>query len=210
MKNKIISILLINILLLNYFFAINSVIAYTRDGGNNLNTIATIINDDIWLDAEYNAYNKGVPYTNVDIYDYETSVKKQCTGNGNPILYEGNENKYYYTLHKYNWGEVSSQILCYTIRIGAGEKKLENIATFIFRDSVIYNGKKYDFKMNIKEINSTGNTEEQEVAVRTATDRIAAIEIPLNSFFIIIFVLLFLSFFKTANFTAQYLIFSLC
>ena len=136
-KKKIIIFLIVVLFFTNIIFIVEAANpTFTREDGQNLNDIATIINDDIWLDAEYNAYNMSVPYTNVDIYDYETAVKKQSTGNGNSISYEENENKYYYTLHKYNWGETSAQILCYTIKIGAGDKKVENVATFIFRDSV--------------------------------------------------------------------------
>ena len=53
MKKKILAIILITLLIFtNYSF----VLGYTREGGQNLNNIARIIDDDIYLDGEYNMY----------------------------------------------------------------------------------------------------------------------------------------------------------
>lgn len=126
---------------------------YTRDGGERIDSIATMINDDLYLDVDYNAYNVKVNTSDIEIYDYESTTRKQSTGNGTPILYSENTNKYYLKAN------TTQRIMFYSFKLGTGSQKYENIATVIYKNAIVYNGRKYNVKMNIKEINKIGNSE---------------------------------------------------
>lgn len=96
MKKKIITIFLILALLLtNFAFEIHAIsTAYTRTGGTRVDSIATKITDDLYLDGDYSAYTNEVNTKDIEIYDYESNVRKTYTGNANPTYFDDTPNKY--------------------------------------------------------------------------------------------------------------------
>ena len=71
---------------------------YIREGGQRLDSIATFIGEDVYLDGQYNIHSNGSLNSDMEIYDYESNIKKQCTGDSNPIQYSENKDKYYLPL----------------------------------------------------------------------------------------------------------------
>ena len=161
MQKKIISIILIIALLMpNVVFAADTVeLLYTRTGGAALNTIATIKSDDIWLEGDYSAQSKTTKLDNIKIYNYNgTTEQTYDTANSDtPIAYsETTKNNYYYFARQ----EGDYDYLFYTIKLGTGDQEFQNIATVIYDDEIVYAGKTYDMKLNIKEIRKTGDSEQ--------------------------------------------------
>ena len=97
MKKKIIAIVLVLVLLLtNYTFetqARNE--ALTRTGGTRVDSIATKITDDLYLDGDYNAYSNQVSTDAIEIYNYESNVRKTYTGNSTITYFDDTPNQYY-------------------------------------------------------------------------------------------------------------------
>ena len=77
MKKRILPIFLIIILIFtNYSIAVE----YTREGGQTLDNIATKITDDLYLEDEYSAYTNYCTAKDIEIFDYESNVKKVNMG----------------------------------------------------------------------------------------------------------------------------------
>ena len=149
MKKKILAIILITLLIFtNYSF----VLGYTREGGQNLNNIARIIDDDIYLDGEYNMYGVNVPVSNIKIYEYNSTVEKTIYTSEEelPENNNNNNNALFYQEHD-NSGDYFA-----AIRLDSGEQTRTNLATVIYKNAIIKNGLYYDVKINFKEIHKTG------------------------------------------------------
>lgn len=76
MKKKILPIFLIIIILLtNYSIAVE----YTREGGTCVNSIATVIDEDTYLDAKYNAksFNNS---SDIKVYEFNSNTEQICSG----------------------------------------------------------------------------------------------------------------------------------
>ena len=149
MKKRILPILLIIILLLtNYSIAVE----YTRTGGTNVNSIAAVIGEDTYLDAKYNA--KSLYSSNIKIYEFNSNAEQVCTGYEDTWTSTAySKNKYYI---KFDNTDQNYQFIYYAINLAAGDVKLENVATIVYKNALIYNGNTYDVKLNIKEINKIG------------------------------------------------------
>ena len=168
MKQRLLVITMIAILIFaNYAYAIdNTGIQYTREGGSNLSNILTIINDDIILDGDYNSYS--IPTSNVEIYKYNSTEELECTGDGTPVFFSEDTKKVYHDIDPYHVGRYApddetefqkslddTEALTYAFQLKEGFSHYENLATVIYRDGLYKNGKKYDVKINIKEVNKT-------------------------------------------------------
>lgn len=167
MKKKIMALFIIMVMLLSSFVfaadentndngegAINNI----TTNGKNIKETAKVLTDSTYLDSKYDAYSVAVNSSKIKIYDYNTTNPKTFTGNETPILYKGNENKYYLTIQTAN-ENPNKKIANYTIKLGADDNLESNVVTFIFEDSLNYNGKLYDVKLNLKEIRKFGNEE---------------------------------------------------
>ena len=76
MKEKILPIFLIILLLFaNYSIAVE----YTRTGGANVNSIATVIDDDTYIDAKYNAKSFDIS-SDIKIYEFNSNVEQVYKG----------------------------------------------------------------------------------------------------------------------------------
>ena len=82
MKKKILgSFLIILLLLTNYAFTVEAVgLTYTREGGQTIDNIATKITDDLYLEDEINAYTNYSTAKDIEVFDYESNVKKVNMG----------------------------------------------------------------------------------------------------------------------------------
>ena len=137
---------------------------YTRTDGKTFRDIGTPITDEIYIDGDYNACSVPFPYSSISICDYETKNPKISTGNGNQIPYSSNKNKYYLSAVGNETTQIYRNIYA-TIKLDSGDVVEKNIATVYYTDVIEHNGKKYDVKINIKEIRKTG-TGEPEVCIR--------------------------------------------
>ena len=154
MKKKILGLFIIILLLFTYYaFTVEVVgLTYTRSGGSNINDVARIIDDSIYLDGDYNTYSVKVPYSKIDIYEYNSNVHKNISGTWTErTLYQETGRLYYRCA-----GGSGTQYLQATAVIGEGTQKLENVITIVYRDALKKNGINYDVKINVKEINKTG------------------------------------------------------
>ena len=77
MKKRILPIFLIIILIFtNYSIAVE----YTREGGQTIDNIATKITDDLYLEDEINAYTNYSTAKDIEVFDYDSNVKKVNMG----------------------------------------------------------------------------------------------------------------------------------
>ena len=166
MSKKIVAIfLLMTILFSNCALAVEEGLKYARQGGNNLDEVATIITDEIYIKNDKYVKSNLVDYTKVKIYNYNTNTEKECTGDNEAISYSENKNKYFLTSSVFRVGNnpgqkifgEGNQYLYYTIALDSGTVNEKDVATFIYKDAITYNGSKYDVKLNIKEINKVGS-----------------------------------------------------
>ena len=150
---KVISVVLITIILLiNFTTLVNAVgVTYTREGGEDIRNVANIIDDNLYVDGDYNA--NSIRVSDIKVYEYESNTEMQCTGDGTQIPFGENTDKYYL----YSNGSR----IYYAIKLGATDETHENIATFVYKKAIEYNGKKYDVKINFKGVNKIGNNEEE-------------------------------------------------
>ena len=157
MKKKIVLVALLAIIIIFVGYIVVSgaiTIKYTRNGGNNLYDVATLVTDDLYLDGNYNAKTINVPRSQISVYKYGTTTELECTGDSTKIDYGTNKDKYFLTTMKDSY---NSQYLYYTIKIEEGNKEYSNIATFLYRNSIQYKGKKYNLRLNLKRVTKVGD-----------------------------------------------------
>ena len=157
-KKILISFLIVMLLFANYAFVTAEIInsatmTFERTGGGNVNTIATIVTDDLYIDGSFNAYSQPVSAKNIKVYNYNTNVEQTCTGNTARDYTEGE----YYLSKSVNTADVwylqeGAKSVFWTIRLPKGNTTCTEVATIIYQDYINYEGKSYDVKLNIDEI----------------------------------------------------------
>lgn len=151
MKKKIIASLLVFILFFSNIIFTNSsfAVTFTRSGGSNVNNVATLIEDGMYIDAGVGYLANTIAPYEIKVYNYNTTTEQTCTGH-TAVSYSAN--KYYL---KYEDG--SDEHLDYAIQIAGGNTTLNNVATLLFKGAIRYANKTYDVKLNIVEISTTGS-----------------------------------------------------
>ena len=155
-KITIIAFLLAVIFLASYVAAADVTLLYTRTGGSDIKSIATVFDDpnnEIYIDGDYSANALGVTSSDVKVYNYNTTTEQTCTGSEAQLY---SQNKYYYKVGI----DTNEQVIYYTLKFGAGDQKATNVATFIYTNGLKYKGKNYDIKLNLKEIRKKGDNEQ--------------------------------------------------
>ena len=146
MKIKIISILLIVMILFqNISFA---AVIYSRTDGTDLDEIATILTDNIYLEDDYSASSVPVKFADIKVYNYNTTVEKEMTNT--EMYHSDNTDKFY--VNNYVTSSGTSDNLRYTIKLKNTDTQLTNVATIVYQNAIEYKGNKYNLKLNIKEI----------------------------------------------------------
>ena len=104
MKKKILgSFLIILLLLTNYAFTVEAVgLTYTREGGQPINDIAKIIDDELYLDGDYGMYSSLITPSQVEIYKYNSTTPLECAGTER-VLYSETQK---YSLNSYDETET--------------------------------------------------------------------------------------------------------
>lgn len=161
MIKKVTAFFLVTIILLsNCVMAADAIIRYSREGGNTLRDMATIIDDNTYVNADTQAYTNRVLNSDIKIYEYNTTTEKQCVDD-NTIEYSGeNKKNYFLTTSDYDFSNVfgdGQQDLFCTFRLPEGDINETNFATFEYKNGLVYNNEKYDIRINVKEINKVGN-----------------------------------------------------
>ena len=131
-------------------FADATTILYERSGGTRLDQIATLIDDNTYVDKKYSAYSVRTTSPKVIVYNYDTTVEKTCTGNDTAFPFVGNENKCFLKTNQ----DFSEAYYC--IELPEGNGTYNNIATVLYLDALRYYGVSYDVKLNIKQIRKVG------------------------------------------------------
>ena len=183
MSKKIVAIfLLMTILFSNCALAVEESLKYTREGGNNLYEVASEYNKKIYINniQDY-ATSIRVDYTKVKVYNYNSNVEKKCVGE-KEIPYSNNKDSYFLSSSVFRDGKKSGQklfgdgdqYLFYTIALDEGAVNEKNVATFIYEDAIKFKGQTYNVKLNIKEINKIGSSNNRVkvlIACRDESDK---------------------------------------
>jgi len=148
--------LFLAIIMISSNFAYAATTIYSRDGGIPITDLRAKVTTtkEIQVDTDV-AYSVTVPMSNLEIYDYNSTNEKRCTGNNEKFLYTTDKNKYFLAATAYVENESQAMYAC--IRFPGEEAKYTNVATLIYRDLIVYNGSNYDLKVNVKEIRSEGD-----------------------------------------------------
>ena len=160
---KVISLLICIILIFSYCSCTYAALSHSRTGGTEINSKATYITNDTYIDSKYNVEWNGTEAKDVEIYDYSSNTKKICTGNREKIPYEGNTNKYYYAVEQNASSDRDK--LYYAINLGAGEQNITDVATFFYKNQLKIDGELYNVKLNLRKIYKEGDSE-QEIRIR--------------------------------------------
>ena len=179
-KTKIKITALILLLILSFqtivIAAPDEVTFHERTGeDSSIADVAKVLTSDteLYLEEKYNATSIGVKFDGVKVYEYNQEKEQICLGDAtNAETYR--ENEYYYTTKKnIRNGNEDFDILLYTIKLGSGNQKINNIATFLYNEAIEISGKRYDIKMNLKEIRKIGDDDQVvqiQLGKRTASE----------------------------------------
>ena len=176
-RNRILAMfLIIMILFTNYGFVLAVSLPYVDitngTNGNQIKSIAKIIDSNLYLDGSFSAKSIPVSYSDIKIYNYGTKTKQTQVGsvvltNDDVGLYSPGQ----YYLKERNYS--TTNILEYSIKIPASTETINNVATIIYENGLQYEGQSYDVAFNIKEIRKN-SSEDVVVGVRmgsrTASD----------------------------------------
>ena len=164
---KTLSILLVFLILFtNYAFAAGATISYTnqRTGGSKVSTIAREITDDYYLDGTYNAKSIEVNYDKIEICNCGKPEEKQelqgpMVADSKDIPEDYEPGKYFLFADKTSATGGSIGSIKYGIRLPAGEVHITDVVTFIYVGGIKYDGKIYDVRLDVKEINKVDTLE---------------------------------------------------